>query len=115
MPQLISPVKGASSDSETSSNEVNVGNNFTDLEDVEELIAPPNSPVYEDMGFLTATAQEAVAVQQQHVNICNGYASMDFDHSQDFRAAVESQINSDAGYASLDLDQSQDFRAVTEF
>ena len=55
--------------------------------DAEEPIAPPNSPVYEDTGFLEKSAPEAVAVQQPCVNNNDGYATMDLDDSQDFQSS----------------------------
>ncbi|XP_069086200.1 uncharacterized protein [Pleurodeles waltl] len=89
----ISPIKGPDSDSNASKDELSVASNFIDIEDVEECVAPPNSPIYEDMGDQEATESEAVIVQPSGVSSGAVSAPMDLCDSQDFRGASECDAN----------------------
>ena len=141
LPGPISPIEADSSDSEASSKKVTYGYNFRylrsddDADGTEECIAPPNTPVYEDLRFLPAAIPEAVVGRQPGAKTADGFAAivpedsqdfrgpaesrdgfepLDLEDSQDFRGAAEGRVSSDVGYEPMQMGDSQDFREPVE-
>ncbi|XP_069071545.1 uncharacterized protein [Pleurodeles waltl] len=91
---LISPIKGAGSDSDVSKDGLSGASNVVDIE-VEECVPPPNSPIYEDMGFQDDPEAEAFILQPSGVSSGAVSAPMDLCDSQDFRGASECEANAE--------------------
>ncbi|XP_078533225.1 uncharacterized protein LOC144819091 [Lissotriton helveticus] len=90
----MSPIKGDSSDSEVScSGSLLAGLSSMDLEEAEEAVAPPNTPVYEDMDLQEDKAAEKVVLHHPATSVEDDGASQDISDSQDFRAAAEDDEN----------------------
>ena len=117
-PNQISPIKDDSNDSESSSEAPTLGYNFknyrSDDDDEEEPVAPPNTPVYEDLGFLKEPIPEAVVGRQEGVNAGAGSAPMALDDPLDFKGVAGGRLLRYGSHASMDLEDAQDFRGAAE-